>query len=65
MFNMGKSIANLIQMNIQLRNKVNGNYKDMVRQFDRKLFEALMPSHAAMEIVVFNISTQNINSNLS
>jgi len=40
-------------MNIQLRTKVNGNYKDIMRQFDRKLFEALKPSHADMEIVAF------------
>jgi len=40
-------------MNIRLRTKVNGNYKDIMRQFDRKLFEALKPSHADMEIVEF------------
>ena len=40
-------------MNIQLRTKVDGNYKDIMQQFDRKLFEALKPSHADMEIVAF------------
>ncbi len=40
-------------MNIQLRTKVDGNYKDIMRQFDRKLFEALKPSLADMEIVSF------------
>lgn len=40
-------------MNIQLSTKVNGNYKDIMRQFDRKLFEALKPSLADMEIVAF------------
>lgn len=40
-------------MNLQLRTKVDGNYKDIMRQFDRKLFEALKPSHADMEIIQF------------
>lgn len=40
-------------MNIQLKTKVNGNYKDIMRQFNRKLFEALKPSLANMEIVEF------------
>ena len=40
-------------MNIRLRTKVNGNYKNIMRQFDRKLFEALKPSHADMEIIQF------------
>jgi len=40
-------------MNIQLSTKVNGNYKDIMRQFDYKLFEALKPSLADMEIVAF------------
>ena len=40
-------------MNIQLKTKVEGNYKDIMRQFDRKLFEALKPSHADMEIIQF------------
>ncbi len=40
-------------MNIQLRTKVDGNYQDIMRQFDRNLFEALKPSHADMEIVEF------------
>lgn len=40
-------------MNIQLKTKVKGNYKDIMRQFDRKLFEALKPKQAKMEIVEF------------
>lgn len=40
-------------MNIQLKTKVDGNYKDIMHQFDRKLFEALKPSLADMEIVEF------------
>ncbi len=40
-------------MNIQLKTKVNGNYKDIMRRFDRKLFEALKPRNADMEIVEF------------
>jgi len=40
-------------MNIQLKTKVDGNYKDIMQQFDRKLFEALKPSHANMEIIEF------------
>ena len=40
-------------MNIQLKTKVRGHYKDIMRQFDRKLFEALKPANADMEIVEF------------
>ncbi|MCR9288740.1 MAG: hypothetical protein NXI23_15295 [Bacteroidetes bacterium] len=40
-------------MNIEIKTKVNGNYKDIMRQFDKKLFEALKPSHADMKIIVF------------
>ena len=40
-------------MNIQLSTSVDGNYKDIMRQFDRKLFEALKPSLADMEIIEF------------
>jgi ligand-binding SRPBCC domain-containing protein len=40
-------------MNIKLKTKVDGNYKDIIQQFDRKLFEALKPKHADMEIVAF------------
>lgn len=40
-------------MNIKLKTKVNGNYRDVMRQFDRKLFEALKPGNAEMEIVEF------------
>ena len=40
-------------MNIRLQTKVNGNYKDIMRRFDRDLFEALKPKQAKMEIVEF------------
>ena len=40
-------------MNIQLKTKVEGNYKDIMNRFDRNLFEALKPKNAKMEIVEF------------
>lgn len=40
-------------MNIQLKTKVDGNYKDIIKQFDLELFEALKPKGAKMEIVEF------------
>ncbi|MEM6316074.1 MAG: hypothetical protein AAF960_00300 [Bacteroidota bacterium] len=40
-------------MNIRLSTKVKGNYKEVMRQFDRQLFEALKPAQADMEIVEF------------
>ena len=40
-------------MNIQLKTKVDGNYQDIMRLFDRNLFEALKPKNAKMEIVEF------------
>lgn len=40
-------------MNIQLKTKVDGNYKDVMAKFDRHLFEALKPKNAKMEIVEF------------
>jgi ligand-binding SRPBCC domain-containing protein len=40
-------------MNMQIKTPVDGNYKDVMRQFDRKLFEALKPGGADMEIVEF------------
>ena len=40
-------------MNIQLRTKVHGNYKEVMKKFDRQLFEALKPKNAKMEIVEF------------
>jgi len=40
-------------MNIQLKTKVEGNYKDIMERFDRDLFEALKPKTAEMEIVEF------------
>lgn len=40
-------------MNIQLKTKVDGNYKDIMKRFDRNLFEALKPKNAKMEIVEF------------
>lgn len=40
-------------MNIQLKTKVEGNYKEIMKRFDRQLFEALKPKGAKMEIVEF------------
>lgn len=40
-------------MNIQLKTKVKGYYKDIMQRFDQELFEALKPKHADMEIVEF------------
>jgi len=40
-------------MNIQLKTKVEGNYKKIMKRFDRQLFEALKPKNANMEIVEF------------
>jgi len=40
-------------MNIRLKTKVDGNYKTIMEQFDRKLFEALKPKQGKMEIVKF------------
>jgi len=40
-------------MNIQLKTKVDGNYKDIMKRFDRQLFEALKPKYGKMEIVKF------------
>lgn len=40
-------------MNLQIKTPVDGNYKEVMRQFDRKLFEALKPGAAEMEIVEF------------
>jgi ligand-binding SRPBCC domain-containing protein len=40
-------------MNIKLKTKVAGNYQDIMRLFDRNLFEALKPKNAKMEIVEF------------
>jgi ligand-binding SRPBCC domain-containing protein len=40
-------------MNIKLKTKVDGNYKDIMRQFDLKLFEALKPRYGNMEIIQF------------
>lgn len=40
-------------MNIQLKTKVDGNYKTIMKQFDRKLFEALKPKNVKMEIIEF------------
>lgn len=46
-------------MNIQLKTKVEGNYKEIMKQFDRKLFEALKPSIGKMEIVAFTGSKKD------
>ncbi len=40
-------------MNIQLKTKVDGNYRDIMRRFDRQLFEALKPAGADMDIIAF------------
>lgn len=40
-------------MNLQLKTTVKGNYRDIIRRFDRRLFEALAPRQAKMEIVTF------------
>jgi ligand-binding SRPBCC domain-containing protein len=40
-------------MNIQLKTIVPGNYKDIIQQFDRQLFEALAPKQGQFELVEF------------
>lgn len=40
-------------MNIRLKTKVDGNYKEIMKRFDRNLFEALKPKLGKMEIVKF------------
>jgi len=40
-------------MNIQLKTKVDGNYRDIIKKFDRHLFEALKPKYGKMQIVKF------------
>ena len=40
-------------MKVRFQTKVKGNYKDVIAAFDRKLFEALKPKMAKMEIVEF------------
>ena len=40
-------------MNIQLKTIVDGNYIDIMKRFDRQLFEALKPKLAKMKIVKF------------
>lgn len=45
-------------MNIQLEARVKGNYRDVMAQFDRKLFEALAPKQGKMEIVEFTGSKE-------
>ncbi len=40
-------------MNIQLKTKVDGNYKEIMKRFDRDLFEALKPKGAKMKIEKF------------
>ena len=39
--------------NIRFETKVSGNYREVMAQFDRKLFEALKPKQGKMEIVEF------------
>ncbi len=45
-------------MNIQLKTKVKGHYKDIMARFDRDLFEALAPGFPPMEIVEFSGSRE-------
>lgn len=40
-------------MNLILKTKVNGNYKDIINKFDLDLFEALAPPGPKIEIVKF------------
>ena len=40
-------------LNIQLKTRVKGNYREVMKRFDRQLFEALKPALADMEIVEF------------
>jgi ligand-binding SRPBCC domain-containing protein len=40
-------------MNIKLKTEVEGNYKEIMKKFDRQLFEALKPKNAKMEILEF------------
>lgn len=43
-----------LHMNLILKTKVNGNYKDVMSAFDRDLFEALKPPFGEMEIIEFS-----------
>ena len=40
-------------MNLQLSTLVNGNYRDIIQQFDLQLFETLAPPLVKMEIIKF------------
>ncbi|MDZ4846708.1 MAG: hypothetical protein SH857_14295 [Chitinophagales bacterium] len=40
-------------MRITIETQVKGHYKDIMQRFDRKLFEALKPKNADMEIIEF------------
>lgn len=40
-------------MNLKIKTKVKGNYRDIISRFDRDLFEALAPKQGEMEIVEF------------
>ncbi len=40
-------------MKVQIKTKVKGDYKTIMHQFDRKLFEALKPRYPKVEIVSF------------
>lgn len=46
-------------MRVTLKTEVTGYYKDVMAAFDIKLFEALKPSGAQMEIVEFTGSKKN------
>lgn len=45
-------------MNIKFETEIKGNYKEVIKRFDLKLFEALKPKHAKMEIVEFTGSNK-------
>lgn len=45
-------------MQIYLSTIVSGNYKEVMKQFDRKLFEALTPDDRVMELIEFTGSKE-------
>lgn len=45
-------------MNVILKTKVKGNYKEVMAAFDRRLFEALKPPVGQMDIIEFTGSTK-------
>lgn len=51
-------------MRFKLRTKVDGNYKDVFRRFDRDLFEFLLPQNADAELIEFGGSTKGARVHL-